>query len=244
MVAAAETSVGLGVAQAVGRLDAEEIARSYWGQEEFVTIDPFLGPEELAPLLRALDRVRPMVHRARIPGFKQSGSVSVHVLRRHAPEFLELYASPELLGFLRGLVRADIGLCPAADPHTCALYLYQEAGDRIGFHYDTSYYRGARYTVLLGLVQRSASCKLMAELHHGQPERARMMEVPTPAGSLAVFNGDKLWHGVTPLAAGEERIMLTMEYVTDPRMAPHKRAFSNLKDAFVYFGIGGVFGRR
>ena len=36
---------------------------------------------------------------------------------------------------------------------------------------------------------------------------------------------------------------LTLEYVTDPSMHPVKRLFSNLKDAFAYFGLRAVFRR-
>lgn len=53
---------------------------------------------------------------------------------------------------------------------------------------------------------------------------------------MVVFNGDKLWHAVTPLGAGERRIILTLQYVTDQRMGPLKKLFSNMKDAFAYFG--------
>jgi hypothetical protein len=54
---------------------------------------------------------------------------------------------------------------------------------------------------------------------------------------MVIFNGDKLWHAVTPLGEGEYRVALTMEYVTNPDMGPFKRIYSNLKDAFAYFGI-------
>ena len=54
---------------------------------------------------------------------------------------------------------------------------------------------------------------------------------------MAIFNGDKLWHAITPLGNGEERVSLTLEYVTNPEMPPLKRLFSNMKDAFAYFGV-------
>jgi hypothetical protein len=60
---------------------------------------------------------------------------------------------------------------------------------------------------------------------------------------MVIFNGDRLWHAITPLGAGEERVSLTMEYVTNPEMGPLKRLFSNLKDAFAYFGVGALLGR-
>jgi len=135
--------------------------------------------------------------------------------------------------------------CPDNDPHACALYYYTEPGDHIGFHYDTSYYKGARYTVLLGLVQRSESCRLVAHLYKDDPTReTKEISLGYGPGDLVVFNGDKLWHGVTPLAKGEERVVLTMEYVTNQKMALPKRIFSNLKDAFAYFGASALWPHR
>ena len=63
----------------------------------------------------------------------------------------------------------------------------------------------------------------------------------THPGTLVAFNGDKLWHSITPLGENEERVSLTLEYVTDPSMHPLKRLFSNLKDSFAYFGLKTVF---
>ena len=48
--------------------------------------------------------------------------------------------------------------------------------------------------------------------------------------------GDKLWHAVTPLGKDEERIILTLQYVTNQEMGPFKKMFSNLTDAVAYFG--------
>ena len=55
---------------------------------------------------------------------------------------------------------------------------------------------------------------------------------------------DKLWHKITPLGEREERVSLTLEYVTDPSMTPVKRFISNMKDAVAYFGFRSVFTRR
>ena len=66
----------------------------------------------------------------------------------------------------------------------------------------------------------------------------------TGPGSLIVFNGDKVHHKVTPLADGEIRLVVTMEYVTNPEMNRFLRFVSNMKDAIAYFGFGKVFGSR
>jgi hypothetical protein len=61
---------------------------------------------------------------------------------------------------------------------------------------------------------------------------------------LVFFDGDQLWHGVTPLGPQQERVMLTLQYVTDERMTPLKRFVSDMKDAVSYFGFREVFGGR
>ena len=243
---AADTTLTLAAEHAVGALDFERVQREYWDQNECVYLERFLAPALVeSQLVPVVDRLRPEVHRAYLPGHKKSGSVSYYVLRDNAPVFLELYRAPVFLAFLSRLVEAPVMVCPGDDPHSCALYFYTEPGDHMGFHYDTSYYKGSRFTVLLGLIQRSEHCRLVCQLHKDSPGRPmRELRLAYGPGDLVIFNGNKLWHAVTPLAAGEERVVCTMEYVTNPEMAPHKRLFSNLKDAFGYFGLSVLFGPR
>lgn len=242
----AMTRVGEVVERSVSALDFERVRREYWEQNECVFLERFLPSEVVEKdLVPEVERLRPDVHRNYIPGHKKGGSVSSYMLAEKAPVFLRLYTSPAFLDFLGRLVAARVTPCPDDDPHACALYYYTEPGDHIGFHYDTSYYKGARYTVLLGLIQRTENCRLVAQLYRDDPTReAREIQLDYGPGALVIFNGNKLWHAVTPLAPGEERVVLTMEYVTIPEMAPLKRIFSNLKDAFAYFGISALLGRR
>jgi len=231
------------MAQALVKLDFHRLHQEYWDQNEFLFIPQFLPREVVeASLVPQAQGVKKDLNRNYIPGHKKGGSVSYYTVQEKAPVFLELYRSPEFLTFLSRLVEAKLMRCPDNDPHSCALYYYTESGDHIGFHYDTSYYKGARYTILMGLVDRSTQCKLVCELFKDDPTRPpRKIELITRPGDLVIFNGDKLWHAVTPLGQGEERIVLTMEYVTNPDMGPFKRLYSNLKDSFAYFGIRGVF---
>ncbi|BFU95274.1 MAG: putative 2-oxoglutarate-Fe(II) oxygenase superfamily [Nitrospira sp.] len=239
------SAIGEAVDQAVARLDFERLHREYWEQDEFLVIPQFLDralvEEWLVPQAQG---VKGDLNRNYIPGHKKGGSVSYYTVIEKAPRFLDLYRSPAFIDFLRRLSHAKLMLCPDNDPHSCALYYYTEPGDHIGFHYDTSYYKGSRYTILMGLVDRSAQCKLVCELFKDDPaKQAKRLELITAPGDMVIFNGDKLWHAVTPLGAGEERIALTMEYVTNPDMGAFKRLYSNLKDSFAYFGLRAVFKR-
>ncbi|MFN3651162.1 MAG: 2OG-Fe(II) oxygenase [Armatimonadota bacterium] len=244
----APSSTGLeeAVRSAVAARSFEEVRKTYWDQNECLFLDPFLPRDAVeAELVPAAQRLRSEMNRNFIPGHKKGGSVSYYQLQEHAPAYIELYRSPAFIDFLSRLVGAELMTCPEDDPHSCALYYYTEPGDHIGFHYDTSYYKGARYTVLLGIVERSPSCRLVCQLYKDDPHReTEEVRLATEPGSLVVFNGDKLWHAVTPLAAGEERIVLTLEYVTNQEMGRFQRIFSNLKDAFAYFGIKGLLKKK
>jgi hypothetical protein len=231
--------------QTVASLNLEQLRREYWEQNEFLFVKQFLPRSVVEDLLvPQAQGVKGDLNRNYIPGHKKGGSVSYYTVIEKAPRFLELYRSEAFKNFLSALVDVKLQLCPESDPHSCALYYYTEPGDHIGFHYDTSYYKGARYTILMGLVDKSEHCKLVCELFKDDPaKQTRHLELVTEPGDMVIFNGDKLWHAVTPLAEGEERIALTMEYVTDPDMGRFKRLYSNLKDSFAYFGLRTVFRR-
>ncbi|WP_447977917.1 2OG-Fe(II) oxygenase [Candidatus Nitrospira bockiana] len=245
MIVAGTEELTDAIQQSIARLDFEQVRGDYWEQNEFVCVPRFLPPsvvlEHFVPSVEAL---KPQLNRNYIPGHKKGGSVSYFTLRKEHAPFLALYRSPAFMDFVSRLVGAPLMPCPDTDPHACALYYYTEPGDHIGFHYDTSYYKGARYTILLGLVDRSPSCKLVCQLYKDDPSRpTRQLELATKPGTMVIFNGDKLWHAVTPLGDGEERVVLTLEYVTNQEMGAFKRLYSNLKDAFGYFGLKTLLSR-
>jgi hypothetical protein len=234
-------SVADTMAHALASVDVEAVRRQYWAQNEFVYLERWLPAPLVERMVAEVDRVRPAINRNYIPRHKKGGSVSFYTLLEQAPTIVALYRAPAFIDFLATLTGRRLQACPTTDPHSCALYFYTEPGDHIGFHFDTSYYRGARYTVLLGLIERSSS-RLVCQLYKNDPQRPPVeLQLATHPGTLILFNGDKLWHAVTPLGENEERVSLTLEYVTDPSMHPVKRFVSNLKDAFAYFGVRAVF---
>jgi hypothetical protein len=58
------------------------------------------------------------------------------------------------------------------------------------------------------------------------------------------FNGYKVEHAVSATRDGERRAVLTLQYVTDRRMRPWRRAVSLAKDALTYFGTEALSGGR
>ncbi|MBW2735184.1 MAG: 2OG-Fe(II) oxygenase [Deltaproteobacteria bacterium] len=238
--------IATAISDALVNLDVQETTTRFRADNELLFLQRFLDPRWVETTLAKKAReLLPRVHRGKVGSYKKSGSLSAFTLEEHAPEFIELYHSQELMNFFSELVGETLVLSPDTDPHACALYYYTEPGDHIGFHYDKSWYRGARYTVLIGLVQDTSHCLLECHPHKDEPQReTQELTLATTPGSLVLFNGDKLWHGVSPLAEGEQRIVLTLEYLTDSHMSTPKRWISNFKDAVAYFGLRGITRKR
>lgn len=229
------------VASRTARLDNAKLRADFVRQDAFLHLEEFLAPEVTAQLVASARALVPQINRNYLPGHKQGGSVSRHTIDELAPFIAELYRSKALIGWLEQMCGEKLLLSPDSDPHAYALYYYTRQGDHIGWHYDTSYYDGRRYTLLLGVIEES-SCRLDYELH---TRDAQVPDEPgsvqTTPGGLVFFDGDKLRHRITPAGANEMRVSLTFEYVTDPGMRPWLRFISNMKDAVAYFGFRQVF---
>lgn len=230
--------------QLAGASDIPALHAQFLSQNEFLALESFLPTDCLTQLTACLPELESRVHRNYIPRHKKGGSIGKFDLDEHAPEFGRLYRDSGWLELLAAITGQRLQLCPGNDPHTYALYYYTEPGDHIGYHYDTSYYRGARYTVLIGIIDDSG-CRLEYQLYKDDPvRRPETHQLQLRPGSLAIFNGDKLYHRITPLGAGERRIALTLEYVTSAAIHPVRRFVSNMKDAIAYFGFKQVFKSR
>lgn len=224
-------------------LDYQKLQTEFQVQNELLVVEKFLPDSILDEFLAELPSLQPAINRNYIPKHKKGGSISRYSLDSLAPIFGKFYQLPAFFEFLTKITAQKLLPCPDSDPHTYALYYYTEPGDHIQYHYDTSYYRGQRYTVLFGLVDNSSS-KLEYQLYKDIPDRkTQTRSLSLTPGMLVLFNGDKLYHRVTPLGNNEQRIVLTLEYVTDTSMGMFKRFVSNMKDAIAYFGFRQVFAK-
>ena len=234
----------LALAACTGRLNDADLRAVFARQGAFLCVEAFLAPELTSQLATIARGLLDEVNRNYLPGHKRGGSVSRYTIDRAAPFIAQLYRSKALLSLLERTCGETLLPCPDDDPHAYALYYYTRPGDHIGWHYDTSYYEGRRYTLLLGVIDES-SCRLDYVLHTrepGVPEQSGSLQLAP--GDLVFFDGDKLRHRITPLSESEIRVSLTFEYVTDRGMHPWWRFISNIKDAIAYFGFRQVMRRR
>lgn len=224
------------LAMRLNALDSMQLRLEYWRRDELAIVDDFLDGTVLARIAAEARSLRPRVKRRSVFGYKASGSLSHHVLAQQAPTVMALYRSSALRRWLSDLAEQPLVQCPDWDPHAVAVYCYDAPGDRVGFHYDTSHYRGARYTVLIG-IEDDSSARLLCRVRARERHRAtECLDVRTGTGNLVFFNGDKLLHAVSPIASGELRVVVSLQFVTNPSMHPLRRAVSLVKDSLAYFG--------
>lgn len=227
--------------KSLDKLDESSLRDSFEQQDCLLLVEDFVPKAVLDRLIADVERVRPAIHRNYVPGQKKGGAVSRRNLDKFAPFFHSVYASDPLWRFTEKITGEALYPCRAADPHTYALYFYSEPGDHIGWHYDTSFYRGRRFTMLFCLAGNESN-RLECELYSRDPSREKVRcAFSLQAGTMVVFDGDRLWHRATPKAEGDrERVLLTMEFVTNPNMSPLRRLLSDVKDACAYFGFREV----
>jgi hypothetical protein len=217
------------------------VAAEYAAQDEFVFLEDAIPAPLAADLLAEAQRARSLVHRVAVPFVRRGGSVSYFRLKERRSPLVTLYRSGALRGLVSRLAGRELQYCPEDDPHSIAVFYYDEAGDHVTWHVDACHYkRGVAYTVLMGLLDRSTS-RLECRLGEGLPERKHEpRSYATGTGSLAIFNGCNVLHRVTPLGAGEERIVLSMQFLVDPRMNRARRFLANVDHAIKYFGLASL----
>ena len=132
----------------------EDYKSLFQKNDEFILIPEFISKDTLTRMQLDSEKSKKDAHRSFIPNHKKGESVPRPILKKKSPFLSSLYESREILDFFNHLTGQDLNLCPDHDLHACALYLYTEEGDHIGYHFDTSYYKGARYTALVGILKK------------------------------------------------------------------------------------------
>jgi hypothetical protein len=203
--------------------------------ERLQQVTDFLDPAELALLRGEVLRAHGLAERSFIPGHKKGGTLSYEALHGAAPRCLALYHSAALRRWLSTVVGTEVRPTADHDQSSCSVLYYDRPGDQIGWHIDHNFYRGRHFTVLLSLRNRGTDG---SGLSAGRLQRRRdglIREVPTPGNALVVFEGARVLHRATAVVDGEQRIMLSMTFATDPRVDPWKEAARRIKDT-AYFG--------
>src|SRR5215831_6052415 len=155
--------------------------------------------------------------RSFVPTHKKGGTVAYETLIASAPAIVALYHSADLKAFVSQLVGTEIKPTPIHDQSSLSILFYDKPGDHIGWHYDHNFYRGRHFTVLLALINQGGACGGLSDAELRARIAGQEIAVSTPPNTAVVFEGAQVHHKVTPIRAGERRLILSMTYCTDPR---------------------------
>lgn len=240
---AAESPWELEIRRAIGELDFDSVAARFRDQGEFIFLEHFLPPELVETMVAEARRLMRTAHRAYVPFVRKAGAVGRTAIGAEAPALDALYSSPGFLDFASRLCEVPLAHKKENDAHAAALYVYDRAGDHVGFHYDDCGCEDtASYTASFGLINRTQS-KVHFQLFRSDPARQmKELYVPMAPGSLVFFCGSRAYHRVTPLARGEERVVFSFAHVREGKhLTGFRRLVENFKDAALYFGPKAIF---
>jgi hypothetical protein len=203
-------------------------------RERILRVEGFLAPEGLAELREEARASRPRAERSFIPGHKKGGTLSYEAIHRHAPTCLAFYHAPALHEWLGAVVGERLRPTADHDQSSCSILYYDQPGDHIHWHYDYNFYRGRHFTVLLSLVNRSTDGGVSSGRLMQRTQAGEVIEWDTAENVLVVFEGARVFHRASPIAEGDERVMLSMTLCTDPGIHPLKELARRVKDTAYY----------
>jgi 2OG-Fe(II) oxygenase superfamily len=207
--------------------------------ERLCTIDGILEPGAFQRLTTEIEGLN-QTERSYLPSHKKGGTIAYETLCARAPSVVALYRSQELARLVSQIVGEPVQPTPLNDQSSCSVLSYEKPGDHISWHYDHNFYRGRHFTVLIPIVNRGATPDALSAarllIKAGPGERA----IQTPPNTLVVFEGARVLHKVTPIAAGERRVVLSMTFATDPTSTLLQGFARRWKDT-AFFGIRALW---
>jgi len=207
--------------------------------DRIVTI-PNLLPEKTFSKLRASALRHLSTERSYFPGHKKGGTVSYEELHITAPDIIAFYHSRYMQKLCSFIVGEQVIPTPINDQSSCSLLFYDKPKDHIGWHYDYNFYNGRHFTVLLPVVNEHRTEKRLSSANLVVRRDNQEITLPTPPNALILFEGACVYHKVTPLAADEIRIIISMTYCTEPKSSVLKSSLRRAKD-MAYFGIRALW---
>lgn len=228
----------------VDTLDTPRLAARFGADNEWLWLEDCLPVSTVTRFQARIPELQAAIHRGHVARYRKSGNLSRHALDERAPEIAALYRSEQFVSWLSALVGETLYCLPAGDAHAYAMVFHTRAGDHVSWHRHAAHYAGKRYTVLLGVLDDSAAGFEYEATEADAPAGSRASgQGRLRPGTLCLFNTDTMRYRLTPLAAGERRIVLAFDYVTDTRIGRWPRFVSDIRDSIGYFGFRDVFSR-
>jgi len=204
-----------------------------------VRLPDFLPAELFARLSAEVVRLQ-SAERTFVPAHKKGGTIAYETLIQKAPAVVAYYHAPELMGFFSSVVGTPVVPTPIEDQSSLSVLVYDRPADRIGWHYDHNFYRGRHFTALLTIVNQGHAPDGLSHARLVVAADGREVVVGTEPNTLVLFEGAVVRHKVTPIQAGERRVVLSMTCCSDPRAQAWQGIARRFKDT-AYYGVRALW---
>jgi hypothetical protein len=202
-------------------------------------IPEFLPQEQFQDLAREAQALA-AVERSYVPTHKQGGTVAYEAVIEHAPAITRFYHSRPLAALIGRIVGVEVAPTPLHDQSSLSILIYDRPGDHIGWHYDYNFYRGRHFTLLLPVANEG---RAEGGLSHARLS-ARLdgveTEIAAAPNTLVVFEGAKVLHKVSPIVAGERRVVISMTLCADASESWLQAIARRVKDT-AFFGLRALW---
>jgi hypothetical protein len=178
--------------------------------------------------------------RAHMPIMRRGATAAYETLIAEVPGVVAWYHSPDLMRFISRVVGAAVEPTPINDQNSLSILHYDRPLDHIGWHYDHNFYRGRHFTALLTIVNEGGGPAGLSHAVLTARLDGETVAIPTEPNSLVLFEGALVRHKVTPLQAGERRVVLSMTCCTDPRARLWQGIARRVKDT-AYYGVRALW---
>lgn len=149
--------------------------------------------------------------RVEIPKMRSGRTMMASYVTENIPELVELYnRTTNVVGQTIG---TPVSVAPLSTELSLSVIVYEKERDGIEWHYDDNYFQGRFFTVLIPVTVDDTCTVFQFRNHLGQPQNVRL-----EPGEALLFEGSKLLHRATPLCDGQRRVIISMQFTTDPKV--------------------------
>jgi 2OG-Fe(II) oxygenase superfamily len=203
-------------------------------KDYLIRAEGFLDDSTLKTFRQECSDNMPRIVRGFVPTHKQGGTLSYETLHHHAVNCLSLYHSERMLNWVSDIVGVRVYPAGDHDQSACSILYYTQEGDYINWHVDPNFYHGRQFTVLIVLINRSENGGLSASnLMRKRPDGGEEV-VFAGENDLVLFEGTRIWHKVSPVKAGDVRVILSMTFNTDRKISLFWELARRAKDTAFY----------
>jgi len=208
--------------------------------EKSIAVIPGFLPEARFEELRRDVETLAGAERSYVPIHKKGGTVAYETIIERVPALAAFYHSEALRRLVSRTVGVEVVPTPLHDQSSLSILVYDRPGDHIGWHYDHNFYRGRHFTVLLPVVNAGSAERGMSHARLWATIDGIETKIDAEPNTLVLFEGARVLHKVSPLIAGERRVVVSMTYCADPHASRVQAVARRVKDT-AFFGIRALW---